>query len=178
MNTAQIVLSGVGGQGIISCGYILGSAAVEFSGKYATMTSSYGSEARGTFTKTDIIISDGPISYIEVEEPQIVLSLAQIGYERYYNSIEKGTIMVYDSSFIKPSAECIAKQYGFPFKRIAMEIGYAGSANLVSIGFIVKLTGILNANAVKDAIISRYSSNEKIQNINIKALQRGLQLEF
>ena len=47
----QIVLSGVGGQGLISNGEIMGQAASIFEeGLFATMTAAYGSETRGTFT--------------------------------------------------------------------------------------------------------------------------------
>jgi len=173
----KIVLSGVGGQGLVSCGYILGNAATKQSSKYAVLLSSYGSEARGTFTKTDIIISDKPISFLEIEEPQLVVSLAQVGYDRYYKSMKKNTIMIYDSGLVKPDSTCIANQYGFPFERIATEVGYSGAANLVAAGFMIKLTGILEVKAVEDTIRNRYSSNAKILDTNIKAFKGGLQLE-
>ena len=74
----QIVLSGVGGQGLISNGEIMGQAASIFEeGLFATRTASYGSETRGTFTKTDVIISDQPIGYPNVDEPDVIL--CQIG---------------------------------------------------------------------------------------------------
>ena len=73
----EIVLSGVGGQGLISTGEILGLAASLFEDNlYATLTASYGSETRGTFTKTDVIIADAPIGYPNVDSPDVILCLA------------------------------------------------------------------------------------------------------
>ena len=79
--TWEIVLSGVGGQGLLSIGNLLGEAASIFGGKKATMTASYGVETRGTFTKSDVIISDEEIDFPEVLNPDIVLCLAQMSYD-------------------------------------------------------------------------------------------------
>ncbi len=58
----EIVLSGVGGQGLVSTGEIIGqTASIYEAGLFATMTAAYGSETRGTITKADVIISDQQI---------------------------------------------------------------------------------------------------------------------
>ena len=77
----EIVLSGVGGQGVVSVGEVMGLAASLYEENLnATMSASYGSEARGTFTKTDVIISDGEIGYPNVASPDIILCLAQVAF--------------------------------------------------------------------------------------------------
>ena len=94
----QIVLSGVGGQGLISNGEIMGQAASIFEeGLFATMTAAYGSETRGTFTKTDVIISDQPIGYPNVDEPDVILCLAQVAYDRYVDKFHDNTKIFYDT---------------------------------------------------------------------------------
>ena len=83
----EIVLSGVGGQGVVSVGEVMGLAASLYEENLnATMSASYGSEARGTFTKTDVIISDGEIGYPNVASPDIILCLAQVAYDRYVDA--------------------------------------------------------------------------------------------
>ena len=75
----EIVLSGVGGQGVVSVGEVMGLAASLYEENLnAAMSASYGSEARGTFTKTDVIISDGEIGYPNVASPDIILCLARL----------------------------------------------------------------------------------------------------
>lgn len=175
MSKHQIVFSGVGGQGLVSCGKIMGAAAI-IAGKNITMTSSYGSEARGTFTKSDLIISDDPIAFPQVEDEQIVMSLAQVAYDRYVGKMKEGTFMVYDSDEVTAVDTCKAKQYGFPFTRIARELGYEGAANLVAAGVILKLTGVLTAEELEQAIVDKYSSKEKVLKTNIAAFRAGYAL--
>ena len=57
----EITISGVGGQGLILCGTLLAQAAVCYDGKRATLSSEYGVETRGTFAKSDVIVSDSEI---------------------------------------------------------------------------------------------------------------------
>lgn len=176
MKKYEIVLSGVGGQGLLSCGKLMGCAATEYAGKKAVMTSSYGSEARGTFTKSDLIISDTDISFPEVEKPQVVLSLAQVAYDRYADRLSDQQIMIYDSEEVVASEKCKAVQYGFPFTKMARKLGYVGAANLVAAGLIVKLTEALELSEMEAAVRSRYAGKEKVIETNLSALRAGYRL--
>ena len=176
MSKFQIVLSGVGGQGLVSCGKILGDAATSFAGKNAAMTSSYGSEARGTFTKSDLIISDKPVDFPQVEEADVVLSLAQVAYDRYVKTMREGSFLVYDSDEVTPSDDCAARQYCFQFTKIARALGYAGAANLVAAGVIVKLTEVLEMSAIEQAIQNKYAAKPKVAEMNLQAFRSGVDL--
>lgn len=176
MSKSQIVFSGVGGQGLVSCGKIMGAAAI-IAGKNIAMTSAYGSEARGTFTKSDLLIAEKPIAFPQVEEEQIVMSLAQVAYDRYAGKLKEGTFIVYDSDEVtKPLESCKATQYGFPFTKIARELGYAGAANLVAAGVIVKLTGVLTKENMEQAITEKYDSKPKVLKTNLEAFHTGYNL--
>ena len=54
----EIIISGVGGQGMILCGTMIAEAAAIHDHKRATLSSEYGVETRGTFAKSDVIVSD------------------------------------------------------------------------------------------------------------------------
>jgi len=172
----QIILSGVGGQGLISCGEIIAEAAVIYENKFATLSSSYGVETRGTFTKSDIIISNKEIYYMKVMKEDIVLSLAQVAYDRYAGKIDSEACLIYDSNLVTAFTESKAKQYGFPFTDLARGLGNAASANVMAIGAIVKLTEILKAESVLKAIESIYCDKPKIMKLNIEAFNKGLQI--
>ncbi|MFQ6086958.1 MAG: 2-oxoacid:acceptor oxidoreductase family protein, partial [Candidatus Bathyarchaeia archaeon] len=58
----EVRIAGLGGQGVILAGQILGRAAV-YDGKYVVQTQSYGAEARGSAAKSEVIISDEPIKF-------------------------------------------------------------------------------------------------------------------
>lgn len=175
-NKYQIVLSGVGGQGLISCGGLIAEAAIVYENMYATLSSSYGVETRGTFTKSDIIISNKEIYYPEVMKEDIVLSLAPVAYDRYVGKIGSDAILVYDSGLIVEEKESKAKQYGFPFTDLARELGSVTTANVIALGAIIKLTKVLKEESVLMAIKDIYSEKPHVIEFNTKAFHKGLEL--
>ena len=85
----EIILSGVGGQGMILCGTLIAEAAVIHDHKLATLSSEYGTETRGTFAKSDVIVSNEPIYFPDVTEPDLVVCLHQVAYERYSGKLRE-----------------------------------------------------------------------------------------
>lgn len=172
----QIVLSGVGGQGLIACGGLIAEAAIIYENKYATLSSSYGVETRGTFTKSDIIISNKEIYYPEVLKADIVLSLAQVAYDRYISIVDSEVSLIYDDSLVAKTKESKAKQYGFPFTDLARELGNVTAANVIALGTIIKLTGILSEEAVQNAINDAYIEKPKVMELNRRAFLKGIEI--
>lgn len=172
----EIVLSGVGGQGLISTGEIIGQAASIFEGLNATMTASYGSETRGTFTKTDVIVSDQQIGYPNVEIPDLILCLAQVAYDKYLPSFRDDTLIVYDTDEVKKADSSKGQHIGYPFRSMGIELGNIQAANTIALGVMMKHTGLLSKENILSAIASRFAGKEKAIAINSKALEKGFEL--
>lgn len=172
----QIVLSGVGGQGLISTGEIIGEAASIHEGIYATLSSSYGSETRGTFTKSDVIVSDGPISYPNIETPDVILCLAQVAYDRYVNRLADHTLVIYDTDQVTPAKQAMGEHIGYPFKKMSLALGNVAVANTIALGVMVKRLGILKRESAISAIKEYFAAKPKVIGINVEALQRGYDL--
>lgn len=173
----EIVLSGVGGQGLISTGEIMGQAASIYEKDlYATMTASYGSETRGTFTKTDVIISDRPIGYPNVEVPDVILCLAQVAYDKYVNKFSDQTKVFYDTDMVKPEPQAKGEHIGFPFHSMSIDMGSLQVANTIALGVILKKTGLLKKESIMAAISSRFKGKDKVISLNDQALDKGLAL--
>ena len=172
----QIVLSGVGGQGLISTGEIIGEAASIHENVYATLAASYGSETRGTFTKSDVIVSDQPISYPDIEIPDVILCLAQVAYDRYAGRLADHTLVFYDTELVKPAAGAKGVHIGHPFKQLSIEMGNMAVANTIALGAMLKHTGMLRRESVAAAIREYLSAKPKVIDINIQALDAGLAL--
>lgn len=173
----QIVLSGVGGQGLISTGEIIGEAASIYENLNATLTSSYGSETRGTFTKSDVILSDRTISYPNVEKPDIILCLAQVAYDRYLPSFLDTTKIFYDSEAVKVAPGAKGEHFGYPFSRMSVELGNMQISNTIALGVMIKKAGILHRDSILAAIASRFAGRQKVIDLNEKALDHGLALD-
>jgi 2-oxoglutarate ferredoxin oxidoreductase subunit gamma len=169
----EIIISGVGGQGIVVGGAILGKAAVEYAGKNAVSTSEYGVETRGTFTKSSVIISDGEIYYTDTVNPDLVIALANIAYEKFAEELNGNTVLIFDNSKITKEKKTICTQIGFPISRIAKDLGNETAANLVALGIIVKKTNLVEKKFIENIIKEKFKKNNKISQVNLQAFNKG-----
>ena len=171
--TWQVIFSGVGGQGLMLAGKLLGDAATGFEGKNAVMTSVYGVESRGTFAKSDVIVSSEEIDYPEALCPDVVIALAAVAYNKYAPSLGKDALLIYDDSI--DSLPSQARQICLPMAKIAKEADNLSGINLVALGALVKMTGIVGEASVVSAINDEFKAKEKLAILNLKAFNRGLE---
>ena len=165
--TWQVIFSGVGGQGLMLAGKLLGTAATSYEGKNAVMTSAYGVETRGTFAKSDVIVSEGEIDYPEVRKADVVIALAAVAYKKYAYTLEEGATLLYDD-IIEPLPSK-ARQIALPITEIAKQAGNSSMVNIVALGALIKLTGIVAGQSVESAIRQEFQGKEKVAQQNLKA---------
>lgn len=172
MSRFEIRLAGLGGQGIVRAGVIIGSAAALFSGKNAANSQSYGPEARGGASKADVIISDEEIDYPKVEEPDVIALMSQEAYDKYAKDLKSDGILIYDPDMVyDPKKVEGAKVYAIPTTRIAEEVGRKIVANMVMIGGIIAITNAIDVVSVKKAIETNVPKGT--EELNIKAFEKG-----
>jgi len=163
-------LSGTGGQGLITAGIILAEAAVN-AGKNAVQTQSYGPEARGGASKSEVIISDGEIDYPKVTEADVLLAMSEEAYKKYKTGLKKDGILIMDSSIIKEDPDVDARVYKIPITKLAREeAGKTIVANIVALGAIAAITEAVPRDVLEKAVFNRFP---KAKEINKKALDIG-----
>jgi len=96
----EIRLSGTGGQGLILAGVILAEAAAIYDKKNAVQTQSYGPEARGGASKSEVIISDGEILYPKTTRLDYLLALNQESCDRYAKDLKEDGLLLVDKDCI------------------------------------------------------------------------------
>jgi 2-oxoglutarate ferredoxin oxidoreductase subunit gamma len=79
----EIRIAGFGGQGVVLAGVILGTAAAVTDGRRAVQTQSYGAAARGGGARSEVVISDDPITYPRVNHPDIMLAMSEEAMKKY-----------------------------------------------------------------------------------------------
>jgi 2-oxoglutarate ferredoxin oxidoreductase subunit gamma len=114
----EIRLSGAGGQGAMLAGKLLAAAAV-YDGKNAVQTQSYGPEARGGKSKTDVVISNGEIDYPKATEVDVLLAMSQDALDEYLPSLKDGGTLIVDSYLVERVESEGA--YEIPFTMLAIE---------------------------------------------------------
>jgi 2-oxoglutarate ferredoxin oxidoreductase subunit gamma len=168
----EVRFTGFGGQGMAVIGYILGRAAAVHDNKQATMTQSYGPEARGGASSSQVIIADGRIFYPYVVKSDILVGMSQEGYDKHRTNLTQDGVLLYDEDLVALSPEEKAKKkYAIPATRFAEDLGRKIVANIVMLGFLSGITEVVSEEALRKAI-SESVPKPTIQ-LNLKAFDRG-----
>lgn len=174
MTNYEIRLSGSGGQGLILAGIILGRAAV-LDKRRVTQTQSYGPESRGGSSRADVIISDQEIYFPEATSFDCLLALTQEACDKYLFDLRENGILIIDTTFVKNLALAAENTYELPFTEIAIEkLGSPISTNILSLAFLVKVTGIVKESSLKQSISE--SVKPAFVDLNLKAMKLGFEL--
>lgn len=173
--TYEVIISGIGGQGTVVSGAILGEAASSYDNKFAVMTCTYGTEARGTFAKSDLLISDSFIAYYEALNPDIILVLSDKAYPYIKNRIKKETLVVINSNKVSNYEKGLGKIYALPFSEIAVKVGSLQVVNMIALGFMVRKTKMVSQEALIKAVQNRYL-HKKDYLLNIRAIEAGFNI--
>lgn len=170
----EVRISGLGGQGVVLAGEILGRAAV-YDGKYAVQTQSYGAEARGSAAKSEVIISDKKIGFPKVRKCDILVTMSQSALNKHLDDLKENGILLVDRDKVKEVPKVKAKVFGIPATRIAeTELKSRIYANAIMLGALTKITGIVSKEAVKKAIVDSVSKETKER--NLEGFGKGLGL--
>ncbi len=173
MARTEIRFAGFGGQGLLLAGIMLGKAACMLAGKYAAQTQTYGSEARGGASKSEVVISTEEIDYPKVMEPDLVLAMTQEAHDKYCGDLKKDAMLIVDSFHVDHVSREGA--ISIPITSIARErLGRELFANTISLGIIVALTGVVTRDAIEKAVLARAPKGTEEKNRD--ALEIGFEV--
>ena len=175
MERHRLVFSGSGGQGIITAAVILAEAAVLHENLIAVQTQSYGAEARGGSTRSDVIISDSVIYFPKVIQPNILVCLTQEAYNKFNPIIRPGGLLITDTHYVKTHMKVDARQRELPMYQTVMEkIGRPIVFNICMLGALIGITDLVKPESIKKVLKTRIPSD--FLEINQKALEIGIEM--
>lgn len=171
----QLRLSGTGGQGLILAGIILAEAAL-LDGKLAVQSQSYGPEARGGSSKSEVIIAERPIHFPKITSPDVVVAMSQEACKKYVVDLGETGILITDNLFVQQLPDKQFKQvYQLPITETAQKVlGKALFANIIALGAVVAITGAVSREALVKAVLSRVPKGTEA--LNEQAIQLGMDL--
>ena len=161
----KLVFTGVGGQGIITAGIILAEAAVLAEGRFATQSQSYGAEARGGLTRTDVILSDSEVLYPKIRQAHILAALHQRGYLSHGMCLRPGGLLICDET-ISVGDKTDARTILLPMRENGR------GANITLLGVVCSLTGAVKPQSIREVLKHRYGNASD----NFRAFETGLAL--
>jgi 2-oxoglutarate ferredoxin oxidoreductase subunit gamma len=175
MERCRIVFSGSGGQGVITAAIILAEAAVLHEGLNAVQSQSYGAEARGGATRSDVIIADQTIHYPKVLQPNILVCLTQEAYTKFSSIIRPGGLLITDSRYVKIQRKVDALQRELPIYRTVMDrIGRPIVFNICMLGALIALADLVKPESIMKVLKTRVPKD--FLEMNEQALQLGMEL--
>jgi 2-oxoglutarate ferredoxin oxidoreductase subunit gamma len=171
MARQDVRLSGFGGQGIVLAGYLLGKAAAIHAGREAVFTQSYGPEARGGACAAHVSIADEPIEYPYFEDADCLVAMSQEAYTTYRLATRPSAMVIVDADLVTGGGDEVHR---VPFTRIAEELGQRIVSNVVMLGYVTGLTGIVPRAAMEETI--RTGVRARAVELNLQAFSRGFEL--
>ncbi len=184
----DIILSGVGGQGILSIAAVIGEAALQ-EGLYMKQAEVHGMSQRGGDVQSNLRLSDTPIAsdLIPKGQADLIISLEPMEALRYLPYLKKdGWLVTNSQPFInipnypeveklEAALEAIPNKVVLDVEAIAKDLGSARAANIVMLGAAAPFVGI-EYEKIADGIRRIFSrKGEAIVDMNLKALEAGYQ---
>jgi len=173
MRVTEIRIAGFGGQGVILSAAVLGKAASIYENGFATMTQNFGPEARGGACSAQLVVSDTPVLYPYVTQPDIMVIMSQEAYNRFARELKPGGILLIEEDLVRVAdLKGDPKVYAIPATRFAEELGKRMVLNSVMVGFFTAVTKLLGQDAVRKAVAD--SVPPAFRELNLRAFETGI----
>jgi len=173
MSIVELRVAGFGGQGVILSAMIIGRAVSIFEDGFATLTQSFGPEARGSSCSAQLILSKEQILYPYITQPDILIAMSQDACNRFAPEMKKGGILLIEEDLVKISDGIPdgVQVHGVPATRLAEEIGRKLVLNIVMVGFFGAVTKMIDPDALRKAVVD--SVPPGTEDLNLRAFDRG-----
>ncbi len=171
----EIIISGFGGQGVMSIGKNLVEAGMD-EGFHVTWAPSYGPEMRGGTANCSVVISDQPVGSPVFTHPTELIAMNAPSIDKFGPLVLSGGLVFVNSSVVKelfPRSD--VKTFYVPCEGIADEVGNPKVANMVMLGAYIAATGALRQETIETMIVQMFTGPKaKLVPMNIEALHRGM----
>ena len=170
----SFIISGSGGQGVLSMGNALASI-IMLNNLFVSLCSSYGAEMRGGAVNCEINMSDKEILSIRNDKVDYLVALNQTSLDKFISKVkENGTIIVNSSlATINKIREDI-KYVSFPMTQEAINLGNIKITNSIALGVLLKVLGGFNYEKIKPVFEKLLKNKQSLLQKNLEALKLGL----
>jgi 2-oxoglutarate ferredoxin oxidoreductase subunit gamma len=170
----EILISGYGGQGVVRVGQILGEAAVH-QGLFTTMLISHGTETRGGYVRSQLVISDEFIDSPVVERPDYFCAFSAIAYGMFKGLCGPQSLVLHNPDLVTPDPDLSADHWAIRAESLAeQELGNAVFANVIFLGALSSKLDIISRENLLTALRNRLPN--RFHDKNLRAFDLGLSL--
>ena len=171
MKRFEIIMAGIGGQGLLLGGLILGDAAAIGEKRYAVQIESYAPLARGGSSSSELIISDEEIDYPRIKAADVLIALSKEALVTHKDKVKPDGVILLNSTDVVEYEED-KRVVEMPLTSIALETtGKAFTVSIVALGVVPKLTELLSLNSILSSLSRRAPTGTEA--LNMKAAEAG-----
>lgn len=172
-----LIISGSGGQGVMSVGMMLGESAVE-GGLHATFMPLYGPEQRGGSAKCTVIISKDDILSPLPKQSDGLIAMNETSFKKFNRELKPGGVMVINSNRVtSQSKRNDITLISVPADDLAEELGSQRISNIILVGALLGYSEMMDPKLLMDSLENKFGDKgEKIVEVNRKALYKGVEL--
>jgi 2-oxoglutarate ferredoxin oxidoreductase subunit gamma len=171
----EVRFGGSGGQGVILMGVILATAAT-LDGRHVIQTQSYGPEARGGYSRSDVIVSNQPIDYPEILDIDLLVALSDEAAHHYVELLRPNGVFIYDSQQVPDPPAVRGSSFGVPFSELAVRVtGRVQTANILTLGAVAGLTDIVTRDSLEKAVSGMVPPGT--EELNLTAVRAGFEVD-
>ena len=170
----EIIISGFGGQGVLSMGKILAYSGL-MDDKEVTWMPAYGPEQRGGTANVTVIVSDEKISSPILSKFDIAIVLNQPSLEKFEPKLKAGGILIYDSyGIINPPTRKDITVYRIDAMDKAAEMKNAKVFNMIVLGGLLKVAPVVSTGGVEKALYKTLPERHHAMiPLNMQAIEEG-----
>ena len=173
----EIIISGFGGQGVLSMGKILAYSGL-LEDKEVTWMPAYGPEQRGGTANVTVIISDERISSPILSKFDIAIVLNQPSMDKFVSKVKPGGILIYDGfGIINPPERKDITVYRIDAMDKAAEMKNAKVFNMIVLGGLLKVCKIVSTDGLNKALYKTLPErHHKLIPMNEEAIKKGMEI--
>ena len=173
----EIIISGFGGQGVLSMGKILAYSGL-MEGKEITWMPAYGPEQRGGTANVTVIVSDERISSPILSKYDVAIVLNQPSLDKFMPRVKKGGILISDGFGIAnaPVRDDI-QIYRIDAMDKAAEMKNTKVFNMIVLGGLLKVCPVVSTDGLNKALYkSLPERHHKLIPLNMEAVEEGMKI--
>ena len=173
----EILISGFGGQGVLSMGKILAYSGL-MEDKEVTWMPAYGPEQRGGTANVTVIVSDTRISSPILSRYDVAIVLNQPSLDRFEEKVKPGGILIYDGfGIINPPTRKDITVYRIDAMDKAADMKNAKVFNMIVLGGLLKVCPVVSTDGLKNALYkSLPERHHSMIPLNMQAVEEGMKI--
>ncbi len=170
----EIIISGFGGQGVLSMGKILAYSGL-MDDKEVTWMPAYGPEQRGGTANVTVIVSDEKISSPILSKFDIAIVLNQPSLEKFEPKLKSGGILIYDGyGILNPPTRKDITVYRIDAMDKAAEMKNSKVFNMIVLGGLLKVAPVVSTKGVEKALFKTLPERHHAMiPLNMQAIEEG-----